>query len=113
MESLSVDNFKSDRHKHIFKAICDHAETLIDLNDKSIIHGDLNEDDFEYFLNLCENYKNIIVEYDMAQKGLQDCIKNLLDSSITFNNDSENKLLDLHKLKNKKLQEQKHKTLPR
>lgn len=113
MESLSVDNFKSDRHKYIFKAICDHAETLIDLNDKSIIHGDLNEDDFEYFLNLCENYKNIIVEYDMAQKGLQDCIKNLLDSSITFNNDSENKLLDLHKLKNKKLQEQKHKTLPR
>ena len=113
MESLSVDNFQSDRHKHIFKAICDHAETLMDLNDKSIVHGDLNEDDFEYFLNLCENYKNIIVEYDMAQKGLQDCIKNLLDSSITFNNDNENKLLDLHKLKNKKLQEQKHKTLPR
>lgn len=112
-ESLTLNNFQFNRHKNIFKAICEHAETLNNLNDKSIIHSDLSEDDFEYFLNLCEEYKDIITEYDMAPKGLSDCIQNVLEYSKNFNTACTNQLTDLHKLKNKKLQEQKHKTLPR
>jgi len=112
-ESLSEDNFQFSRHKNIFKAICKHTDALNNLNDKSIIHSDLSEEDFEYFLNICEEYREIITEYDVAPKGLSDCVQNILEYSKDFNTMNNNRLTDLHKLRDRKLQEQKHKTLPR
>jgi DNA primase len=106
---LCDDDFAFNSHKTMFKVLCDHADSLCDLQDVSIMHSDLSEEYFNNLVDICNYHKGLIPDYDSAKWGLKDCIDRLQAPKVSVVDGK----VDLRELKNRKLQEErlKHKNV--
>jgi DNA primase len=108
-ENLTCNDFVFGSHQTLFKTLCEHSESLNDLMDISILHSDLSEEHFNNLLDICNRYKSLITDEDVARWVLMDCIDRLKEPKVPVVDGK----IDLRELKNKKLNEErlKHKNI--